>query len=67
VLLGRQPTPAELRVLALLATDLTLKQIAEQLYLSINTVSSHRKRLYRRLGAKARAEAVEAARERSLL
>jgi LuxR family maltose regulon positive regulatory protein len=67
VLLGSQPTRAELRLLALLPTDLTLKQIADRLYLSTNTVASHRKRLYRRLGAKTRAEAVAAARERSLL
>jgi DNA-binding CsgD family transcriptional regulator len=67
-LLGSQPTRAELRLLALLERDLTLKQIAtEHLYVSIHTVTSHAQRLYRRLGVRNRAEAVAAARERGLL
>jgi LuxR family maltose regulon positive regulatory protein len=67
-LLGSQPTPAELRLLALLPSELTLKTIAaEHLYVSIHTVTSHAQRLYRRLGARTRAEAVAAARERGLL
>jgi LuxR family transcriptional regulator, maltose regulon positive regulatory protein len=67
-LLGSQPTPAELRLLALLPSDLTLREIAsEHLYVSIHTVTSHARRLYRRLGARTRAEAVAAARERGLL
>jgi ATP/maltotriose-dependent transcriptional regulator MalT len=68
VLLGSQPSPAELRLLALLPSDLTLKEIAsKRLYVSIHTVTSHAQRLYRRLGARTRAEAVAAARERGLL
>jgi DNA-binding NarL/FixJ family response regulator len=67
-LLGSKPTPAELRLLELLPTDLTLKEIASQhLYVSIHTVTSHARRLYRRLGARTREEAVVAARERGLL
>ena len=67
-LLGSRPTPAELRLLTLLPSDLTLKQIAaDELYVSIHTVTSHAQRLYRRLGARTRAEAVAAARERGLL
>jgi DNA-binding CsgD family transcriptional regulator len=64
---GSEPTAAELRVLALLATDLTVKQIAEHLYLSVKTVGAHRRRLYRRLGVASRTDAVEAARQRGLL
>ena len=67
-LLGSRPTPAEMRVLVLLPSDLTLREIAsEHLYVSIHTVTSHARRLYRRLGVKTRDEAVAAARERGLI
>ena len=56
-------TPAEHRVLELLPTHLTEAQIAEQLFVSRNTVKSHLKSLYRKLGASTRAEAVSCARE----
>jgi LuxR family maltose regulon positive regulatory protein len=64
---GSEPTAAERRVLALLPRELTMEQIAGELYLSINTVNSHRRRLYRRLGATSREHAVRAARDRGLL
>lgn len=64
---GTAPTAAEQRVLDLLPTDLTLEQIAAQLYLSPHTVATHRRRLYRRLGATTRQQAVAAARQRGLL
>jgi LuxR family maltose regulon positive regulatory protein len=68
VMLGSQPTPAELRLLALLEQDLTLREIAsEHLYVSFNTVRSHAQRLYRRLGVRTRAEAITVARGRGLL
>lgn len=67
-LLGSRPTAAELRLLAYLEQDLTLQAIAdEHLYVSVHTVKSHAQRLYRRLGARTRREAVESARERGLL
>jgi LuxR family maltose regulon positive regulatory protein len=56
-------TPAEHRVLELLPTHLTEAQMAEQLFVSHNTVKSHLKSLYRKLGASSRAEAVACARE----
>lgn len=62
-----EPTMAERRVLGLLASDLTRAQIARRLGLSPQTVKSHTRRLYRRLGAHTRDEAVEIARERGLL
>lgn len=65
--LGSAPTAAELRVLALLDGDRSIAQIADELFLSHNTVKSHVLRLYRRLGATSRAEAVARARERGLL
>jgi len=65
--LGSEPTDAELRVLRMLDGERSLAQIAAELYLSRNTVKAHVRRLYRRLGASSRAEAVAAARERGLL
>lgn len=64
---GTPPSPAERRVLVLLAEDLTLAAIADRLVLSRNTVKSHVRLLYRRLGVGTRAEAVATARERGLL
>ncbi len=52
------PSDAELGVLRLLATDLTLREIGEQLFVSENTIRSHRRALYRKLGAHSRAAAV---------
>ncbi len=64
---GSEPTAAELRVLSLLPTDLTRRQIAEQLQVSVSTVKTHTRRLYRRLDARTREEAVAIAQERGLL
>jgi LuxR family maltose regulon positive regulatory protein len=66
-LLGTAPTPAELRVLGLLDSDRSLSEIAAELYVSVHTVRSHARRLYRRLGASTREAAVLAAREQGLL
>jgi DNA-binding CsgD family transcriptional regulator len=66
-LLGTEPTPSEIRVLELLATNKTLAEIAAELYLSRHTVRSHQRRLYRRLGEATREAAVAAALERGLL
>jgi LuxR family maltose regulon positive regulatory protein len=60
-------TPAERRVLELLPTHLTDAQMAEQLFVSRNTVKSHVKSLYRKLEVSCRADAVERAREVGLL
>jgi LuxR family maltose regulon positive regulatory protein len=48
----------ELTVLAHLADDLTEREIAAALYLSYNTVHSHVKSIYRKLGVSSRADAV---------
>ena len=61
------PSAAELTVLRLLATDLTAREIADQLYLSANTVRSHTRALYRKLGVRTRADAVARAVELGLL
>jgi DNA-binding CsgD family transcriptional regulator len=44
------PTPAELDVLRLLGSELSARQIGEQLFLSPNTVRSHTRSIYRKLG-----------------
>lgn len=66
-LLGTAPTDAELRVLRLLDSDLTFREISAELDVSSDTVKSHARRAYRRLGVNSRAAAVAAARERGLL
>jgi LuxR family maltose regulon positive regulatory protein len=60
-------TTAEHKVLDLLPTHYTEPQIAEQLFVSRNTVKTHVKSLYRKLGASSRADAVQRARDIGLL
>jgi LuxR family maltose regulon positive regulatory protein len=49
----------ELTVLRYLASRLTCAEIARELYLSVNTVRSHVKAVYRKLGVHSRSAAVE--------
>jgi LuxR family maltose regulon positive regulatory protein len=51
---GRDP---RLAVLRLLASDLSARQIGEELFLSHNTVRSHMRAIYRKLGVGSRADA----------
>jgi LuxR family maltose regulon positive regulatory protein len=60
-------TERERSLLALLPTHLTYAQIGAELFLSVNTVKSNLKTVYRKLGAGSRAEAVEVARRNGLL
>jgi LuxR family maltose regulon positive regulatory protein len=60
-------TTAELRVLALLPTHLSLAQIGDELVISRNTVKSQVAAIYRKLDAANRADAVRRAREAGLL
>jgi LuxR family maltose regulon positive regulatory protein len=60
-------TTAELRVLHYLPTNLTLADIAARLYVSRYTVKTHCESIYRKLDARSRAEAVDAARRSGLL
>jgi LuxR family transcriptional regulator, maltose regulon positive regulatory protein len=57
----------ELVVLRLLTTTLSQPQIADELYLSVNTIRTHIQGIYRKLGVASRQEAVAAAREHGLL
>jgi LuxR family maltose regulon positive regulatory protein len=60
-------TTAELRLLPLLTTHLSVAEIGQDLFLSPHTVKSVTKSIYRKLGASSRSEAVTRARERGLL
>jgi ATP/maltotriose-dependent transcriptional regulator MalT len=61
------PTESELRVLRLMASDVTRSEIARQLFLSPNTIKSHQRALYRKLGANTREAAIARARELGLI
>jgi LuxR family maltose regulon positive regulatory protein len=65
--LAEELSPSELRVLRYLPTNLTRHEIAEQLSVSLNTVSTHIRRIYAKLGATDRSSAVQRARELRLL
>ena len=54
-------TDREWQVLDLLATGMTTDELAATLMLSVETVRSHLKRVYRKLGVRSRDEAVRAA------
>jgi ATP/maltotriose-dependent transcriptional regulator MalT len=56
--LAESPSRAELAVLRLLASDRSVRQIGELLFLSLNTVRSHNRSIYRKLGVNTRADAV---------
>ncbi len=60
-------TPAETRVLALLATYRTLAAIGLQLGIGRPTVKTHVQNIYKKLGATKRAEAVQLAERAGLL
>ena len=54
-------------MLRYLPTKLSVPEIADQLYLSVNTVKTHMRHLYDKLGVHRRHEAVERARALGLL
>jgi LuxR family transcriptional regulator, maltose regulon positive regulatory protein len=60
-------TTAELRVLPLLATHLSFREIGAELFLSPNTIKSQAISVYRKLGATTRSQAVTRARELGFL
>jgi LuxR family maltose regulon positive regulatory protein len=60
-------SPSELRVLRYLPTNLTRPEIARELYVSINTVNTHIRNIYSKLGARDRSSAVQRARELRVL
>jgi DNA-binding CsgD family transcriptional regulator len=60
-------TAREKSLLPLLGTHLSYAEMGEQLFLSVNTVKANLQRLYRKLDAHTRREAVESARRRGML
>jgi LuxR family maltose regulon positive regulatory protein len=67
VMHGDPLTDRELDVLRLLQGQLSLPEIAVELYVSANTVKTHTSAVYRKLGAHSRIEAVRIARHHLLI
>jgi LuxR family maltose regulon positive regulatory protein len=60
-------TPAEVRLLRLLGTHYSFREIGGQLYLSQHTVKSHAMSIYRKFGVSSRGEAIHHAHDLGLL
>jgi LuxR family maltose regulon positive regulatory protein len=60
-------SPGELRVLQYLPTNLSRPEIAGELSVSVNTISTHLRRIYAKLQVRDRSSAVQRARELRLL
>ena len=60
-------TPRELEILGLIAQGLSNREIAEKLFVSENTVKTHSSRLFDKLSAKRRTQAVQIGKELGLL
>jgi LuxR family maltose regulon positive regulatory protein len=57
----------ELRVLRFLPSNLTAPEIGAELYVSLNTVKTHMRHIYAKLGVHRRTDAVDRARELGLI
>ena len=60
-------TPRELEILEQIAAGLSNREIAEKLFVSENTVKTHSSRVFDKLGAKRRTQAVQLGKEFGLL
>jgi len=60
-------TKRELEILALIAEGLSNREIADKLFVSENTVKTHSSRLFDKLGAKRRTQAVQIGKEIGLI
>ncbi|HSS21977.1 MAG TPA: LuxR C-terminal-related transcriptional regulator [Pyrinomonadaceae bacterium] len=60
-------TPRELEILELIASGLSNREIAERLFVSENTVKTHSSRLFDKLSAKRRTQAVQIGKEMGLI
>ena len=60
-------TPRELEILELIARGLSNREIAEQLFVSENTVKTHSSRLFDKLSARRRTQAVQFGKEFGLI
>ena len=60
-------TPRELEILQLIAQGMSNREIAEKLFVSENTVKTHSSRVFDKLGAKRRTQAVQLGKEFRLI
>lgn len=60
-------TPRELEILEHIAAGLSTKEIAERVFLSENTVKTHASRVFDKLGARRRTQAVQLGKELRLI
>jgi DNA-binding CsgD family transcriptional regulator len=60
-------TPRELEILGLIAAGLSNREIAERIFVSENTVKTHANRLFDKLNAKRRTQAVQVGKELGLI
>lgn len=60
-------TPRELEVLELIAQGMSNREIAQKLFVSENTVKTHSSRVFDKLGAKRRTQAVQLGKEFGLI
>ena len=60
-------TPREWEILELIANGMSNREIAEKLFVSENTVKTHSSRLFDKLGAKRRTQAVQLGKELGLI
>lgn len=60
-------TPRELEILELIAQGLSNREIAQKLFVSENTVKTHSSRVFDKLGAKRRTQAVQLGKELRLI
>jgi LuxR family maltose regulon positive regulatory protein len=64
---GEELSDRELGVLRLLHSELSLREIGAELFLSLNTIKTHTRNIYAKLGAGSRDEAVARGREQGLI
>jgi ATP/maltotriose-dependent transcriptional regulator MalT len=60
-------TPRELEILELIAQGLSNKEIADRVFVSENTVKTHSSRVFDKLGARRRTQAVQLGKELRLI
>jgi DNA-binding CsgD family transcriptional regulator len=60
-------TPRELEILGLIAAGLSNREIADRLFVSENTVKTHSSRLFDKLGARRRTQAVQIGKDARLI
>jgi ATP/maltotriose-dependent transcriptional regulator MalT len=60
-------TPREIEILGLIAAGLSNREIADRLFVSENTVKTHSSRLFDKLGARRRTQAVQLGKNAGLI